>query len=80
MSTNVPNIILNNNLPIPQLGLGVWQATDGSEVEAAVTSAIDGGYRLIDTAAIYGNETGVGRASARRSVYYDKSMERRSRI
>lgn len=62
MSIKVTNIILNNNLPIPQLGLGVWQATDGSEVEAAVTSAIDGGYRLIDTAAIYGNETGVGRA------------------
>ncbi|MDB5167661.1 MAG: glyoxal reductase [Candidatus Saccharibacteria bacterium] len=62
MSTKVTDIILNNKLLIPQLGLGVWQANDGSEVESAVTSAINAGYRLIDTAAIYGNETGVGRA------------------
>lgn len=49
---------------MPQFGLGVWQAKDGAEVERAVTAAISHGYRLIDTAAVYGNERGVGRAIA----------------
>jgi diketogulonate reductase-like aldo/keto reductase len=55
-------IQLNNEVLMPQLGLGVWQAKDGREVEQAVQTAIECGYRLIDTAAVYGNETGVGRA------------------
>lgn len=59
---HVPILELNNGVSIPQLGLGVWQAKDGDEVEAAVSEAIKAGYRLIDTAAIYGNEVGVGRA------------------
>ncbi len=65
MNTNnsaVPTIALNNGVKIPQVGLGVWQAKEGSEVEAAVLSALESGYRLIDTAAIYGNEVGVGKA------------------
>ncbi len=53
---------LNNGVQMPWLGLGVWQANDGNEVEKAVGSAIDAGYKSIDTAAIYGNETGVGNA------------------
>lgn len=53
---------LNNGVQMPMLGLGVWQANDGSEVEKAVGCAIDVGYKSIDTAAIYGNETGVGNA------------------
>lgn len=57
-----PSITLNNGTSIPQLGLGVWQAQDGIEVEAAVTAALQAGYRLIDTAAVYANETGVGNA------------------
>ena len=57
-----PNITLNNATSIPQLGLGVWQAQDGIEVETAVLAALDAGYRLIDTAAVYANETGVGNA------------------
>jgi 2,5-diketo-D-gluconate reductase A len=61
-------ITLNNGVTIPQLGLGVWQAKDGQEVERAVTAAIDSGYRLIDTAAVYGNEAGVGRAIAASNV------------
>ncbi|MDQ3812826.1 MAG: aldo/keto reductase, partial [Armatimonadota bacterium] len=40
----------------------VWQAAEGGEVEAAVSAALEAGYRLIDTAAIYGNEVGVGKA------------------
>ncbi len=58
----IPHIALNNGMSIPQLGLGVWQAKSGAEVEAAVASALDAGYRLIDTAAVYANETGVGNA------------------
>jgi diketogulonate reductase-like aldo/keto reductase len=58
----IPNITLNNDLIIPQVGLGVWQAAEGEEVETAVRSALESGYRLIDTAAIYGNEDGVGKA------------------
>lgn len=65
MNTNipaVPTIALNNGVKIPQVGLGVWQAKEGSEVESAVLAALESGYRLIDTAAIYGNEVGVGKA------------------
>jgi len=58
----VPTITLNNGVKIPQVGLGVWQAAEGDEVEHAVAAALDARYRLIDTAAIYGNEVGVGRA------------------
>jgi len=64
-STNnsvVPTITLNNGVEIPQVGLGVFQTKEGNEVEAAVSAALDAGYRLIDTAAIYGNEVGVGKA------------------
>jgi diketogulonate reductase-like aldo/keto reductase len=62
MKDHVPLLTLNNGVMIPQFGLGVWQAKDGNEVEAAIVDAIKAGYRLIDTAAIYGNEAGVGRA------------------
>jgi len=54
--------ILNNGVGMPGLGLGVWQSTDGPEVENAVLWALEAGYRSIDTAAIYGNEGGVGNA------------------
>ena len=63
-----PDIILNNSIAMPQIGLGVWQAKDGEEVEAAVTSALANGYRMIDTAAVYGNERGVGRAIANSGI------------
>lgn len=59
---NIPSVKLSNDIAMPQFGLGVWQAKDGQEVESAVTTALQAGYRLIDTAAIYGNEAGVGRA------------------
>ncbi|NLU62682.1 aldo/keto reductase [Rhodococcus sp. HNM0563] len=63
-----PEIALNSGTTIPQLGLGVWQATN-DETEHAVRFAIDeAGYRHIDTAAAYGNEEGVGRALAGTSV------------
>lgn len=46
---NVPDITLNNQVKIPQLGLGVWQVNEGEEVESAVLTALQCGYRLIDT-------------------------------
>jgi 2,5-diketo-D-gluconate reductase A len=62
MST-VPTITLDNGVEIPQLGLGVWQIEDDI-VTDVVSTAFEAGYRHIDTAAIYGNEAGVGRAIA----------------
>jgi 2,5-diketo-D-gluconate reductase A len=62
MST-VPTVTLENGVEIPQLGLGVWQVED-EIVSDVVRAAFDSGYRHIDTAAIYGNEEGVGRAIA----------------
>ena len=63
MSSKVPPIILNNGVEMPQLGFGVWQVAD-DEAERAVGTALEAGYRSIDTAAIYGNEEGTGRAIA----------------
>ncbi|WP_369053935.1 aldo/keto reductase [Kineococcus terrestris] len=63
MSAAVPQILLNNGVSVPQLGFGVWQVGD-DEVVPAVETALETGYRHIDTAAIYGNERGVGRAIA----------------
>ena len=54
--------LLNNGLKMPWLGFGVWQINDGTEVEAAVRCALVTGYRNIDTASVYGNEVGVGKA------------------
>lgn len=60
--TAIPTITLNNDIVLPQLGLGVWQTKDGSEVRDAVHAAVEAGYRLIDTASMYGNEKGIGEA------------------
>ncbi|MFE7511531.1 aldo/keto reductase [Streptomyces sp. NPDC057540] len=57
----VPTITLNNGVEIPQLGFGVFQVADDATA-TAVTAALEAGYRSIDTAAVYGNEAGVGRA------------------
>ncbi|MEU9386468.1 aldo/keto reductase, partial [Streptomyces sp. NPDC048279] len=61
MSSKVPPKILNNGIEMPQLGFGVWQVPD-DEAERAVATALEAGYRSIDTAAIYGNEEGTGKA------------------
>jgi 2,5-diketo-D-gluconate reductase A len=61
--TTVPALTLNNGVQIPQLGFGVWQVPD-DEVSAAVETALEAGYRSIDTAAVYGNEEGTGKAIA----------------
>lgn len=61
--TTMPTITLNNGVNMPAIGYGVFQVPD-TETERAVTNALAAGYRSIDTAAIYGNEAGVGRALA----------------
>ena len=60
---SVPTIALNDENTIPVLGLGVAELSD-EETEWAVSTALEVGYRLIDTAAVYGNEEAVGRAIA----------------
>ncbi|RNL86754.1 aldo/keto reductase [Halostreptopolyspora alba] len=57
--TTVPEISLNNGVRIPQLGFGVWQVGAG-DAAGVVRTAIETGYRSIDTAAAYGNEEAVG--------------------
>ena len=61
---SVPAITLNDGHSIPQLGFGVFQIPP-ADTEAATAAALDIGYRHIDTAEMYGNEQGVGRAVAR---------------
>ncbi|MEU0732888.1 aldo/keto reductase, partial [Streptomyces lavendulocolor] len=61
--SKVPSITLNNGVSMPQLGFGVWQVPD-DEAAKAVGTAIEAGYRSIDTAAIYENEKGTGEAIA----------------
>ncbi|MGG5210021.1 aldo/keto reductase [Chryseobacterium sp. MIQD13] len=58
--TGQPVVTLNNGVDIPALGFGVWQMENLDECEKAVIKAIQTGYRMIDTAAIYQNETAVG--------------------
>lgn len=59
-----PLITFNDGAALPQLGLGVWQVPD-DEAATIVQTAIDAGYRHVDTAAIYQNEKGVGEGLSR---------------
>ncbi len=59
----VPSVALNDENTMPVLGLGVAELSD-DETERAVSAALEIGYRLIDTASVYGNEAAVGRAIA----------------
>jgi Aldo/keto reductases, related to diketogulonate reductase len=67
----VPTIQLNDGHHIPQLGFGVFRV-DPAETERIVTDALEAGYRHIDTAAIYGNEQGVGAAIAKSGIPRDE--------
>ncbi len=67
----VPTIALNDGTTIPQLGFGVFKV-DPDETERIVTDALEVGYRHIDTAAIYGNEVGVGRAIEKSGIPRDE--------
>lgn len=59
MSNIMNTVTFHDGNSVPQLGFGVWQI-DNDIVASTIKTAIDTGYRLIDTAAIYGNESGVG--------------------
>jgi 2,5-diketo-D-gluconate reductase A len=61
------NVTLNDGRVIPQLGLGVWQ-TPAAATADIVAASLQSGYRHIDTAAIYGNEAGVGQGLAKGGV------------
>lgn len=67
----IPTITLSDGHTIPQLGFGVFKVDPG-ETERIVTDALEVGYRHIDTAAIYGNEVGVGRAIAASGIPRDE--------
>jgi 2,5-diketo-D-gluconate reductase A len=65
--SNVPTITLNNGRTIPQFGFGVFQVKPADTVEATLT-ALEAGYRHIDTAEMYGNEKEVGEAIAKSGI------------
>ena len=65
---NPKKIVLNNGVSVPPIGYGVFRMTDEVACKDAVVEAIRAGYRLIDTAAAYGNEEAVGRAIRRSGV------------
>ena len=61
-------VVLNNGVEMPILGFGVYQINDAEQCERCVYDAIETGYRLIDTAAAYGNEEAVGKAIKRSGI------------
>jgi 2,5-diketo-D-gluconate reductase A len=63
-----PTVTLNNGVQMPLLGFGVFQIADLAECERAVSDALSVGYRLLDTAAAYGNEEAVGNAIRKSGV------------
>lgn len=69
--TTSPTVILNDDNTIPQLGFGTWQV-DADVAQESVAAALEVGYRHIDTAAVYGNEEGVGRAIAESGIPRDQ--------
>ncbi|WP_144721453.1 aldo/keto reductase [Agrococcus jejuensis] len=69
--TSIPTVALNDGTSIPQLGFGVFKVNP-AETERIVTDALEAGYRHIDTAAVYGNEEGVGRAIAASGIARDE--------
>ena len=62
------NVILNNGVKMPLLGFGTYLLRDGFECEQSVLNALNIGYRLIDTAAVYNNEDSVGKALKKSNV------------
>lgn len=69
MLTDIASTVrLRNGVEMPRLGLGTYKSPSGGEVERAVSSALELGYRSIDTASLYGNEAGIGAAIAASGV------------
>ncbi|MFT3661393.1 MAG: aldo/keto reductase [Gordonia sp. (in: high G+C Gram-positive bacteria)] len=69
--TTVPQIVLDGDVAIPQLGFGVFQIKP-EDTAAAVSQALEAGYRHIDTAQMYGNEAQVGKAVAESGIPRDE--------
>ena len=65
-------ITLNNGVKMPVAGFGVFQIQNQTQCEQCVVDAVHAGYRLIDTAAVYGNEAAVGRAVQRCGVFREE--------
>lgn len=61
-TVHIPTTTLHNGVKMPMIGLGVYKAKEGDEVKQAVKTALEVGYRSIDTATVYENESGVGEA------------------
>lgn len=72
MTKTTPAVTLNNGVDMPILGFGVFQVPDPAECERSVRDAIDVGYRLLDTAASYGNEEAVGAAIRNHGIERDQ--------
>ena len=70
----VTDVTLSNGTRMPQIGLGVYLVTDVVACENSVVSALEAGYRLIDTAVLYRNERAVGRGIRRSSVPRDEIL------
>src|SRR5439155_16336898 len=70
-TATIPNLELNNGVQMPALGLGVFQSPPAETVTAVETALADG-YRLIDTAAAYGNEREVGEGIRRSGIDRDE--------
>jgi 2,5-diketo-D-gluconate reductase A len=70
----VTDVTLSNGMRMPQIGLGVYLVTDVVACENSVVSALEAGYRLIDTAVLYRNERAVGRGIRRSSVPRDEIL------
>ena len=62
MSALTDTFTMSNGVTIPKIGFGTWQIPDGPEAYDSVRTALEVGYRHIDTALAYGNEESVGRA------------------
>ena len=71
MPNTYPSVTLNNGVVMPLLGFGVYQIDDVEECVRSVGNALETGYRLIDTAAAYGNEEAVGEAIKQSGVPRD---------
>lgn len=73
MTENLKSTVaLHNGVQMPKLGLGVWRAKDGEEVTYAVKTALQHGYKSVDTAAVYKNEAGVGQGIIQSGVSRDE--------
>lgn len=74
-------VTLNNGIKMPIQGFGVFQVPDADICEQAVADALSAGYRLIDTASVYGNEHAVGAAISKsgiareKNIHHDKSVD-----